>query len=348
MITSIQIENFRCFKDLKINDCHLVNIIVGDNGSGKTALLEGIFFALGHSPALGLRFRQHRGLAGSFSGSTSGIVEAIWKDFFYARDWNQETTIKLDGDGPEARSVTLTRRQSQQSIPLSFDTEKEEPSASPVQVIWRDSAGIEHIHAPKVTQKGLEFETSSEIVPDFFLFSANQQVGAAENVERFSALSRKGKLTDFVKIWAQEFPWIENLSIEVEGGAPAIYASLRGQKEKLPLPNVSGAINRMVGVFLAMSSRDRAIVLVDEIENGIYYRHQVAIWRALLATARAYSTQIFMSTHSEEWLEALAEAAGDKFDDVSLWRMERSERGPEIHRFSGKKVIAGIKAGEVR
>jgi hypothetical protein len=36
MITSLHIENFRCFKSLDLKDFGKYNIIVGDNGSGKT------------------------------------------------------------------------------------------------------------------------------------------------------------------------------------------------------------------------------------------------------------------------------------------------------------------------
>ena len=108
MIRSIDIRNFRCFEHLKIDPCHRINIIVGDNGSGKTALLEGVFFALGTNPDLGVRFRQQRGLEAAFAGSPHGIEEAIWRDFFYDRDWRQTISVQLTGDGPEARSVKIS------------------------------------------------------------------------------------------------------------------------------------------------------------------------------------------------------------------------------------------------
>ncbi len=50
MIRSIDIKNFRCYEHLHVNGCKRVNVIVGDNGSGKTALLEAMFMALGTRP----------------------------------------------------------------------------------------------------------------------------------------------------------------------------------------------------------------------------------------------------------------------------------------------------------
>lgn len=46
-IDRIKIENFKCFDDLELNFSNKVNLFVGVNGSGKTALLEAISVATG-------------------------------------------------------------------------------------------------------------------------------------------------------------------------------------------------------------------------------------------------------------------------------------------------------------
>src|SRR3954447_22594432 len=75
MIHSIEISNFRCFRHLYTEKCPRFNIIVGDNGTGKTNLLEAIFFALGSSPEMAIRYRGQRGLGASFTGSPFRIEE---------------------------------------------------------------------------------------------------------------------------------------------------------------------------------------------------------------------------------------------------------------------------------
>ena len=62
MIDSLSIKNFRLFKDVKVDGCRRINILVGENGSGKTALLEALFLAAGVSPELALRTRAWRGV----------------------------------------------------------------------------------------------------------------------------------------------------------------------------------------------------------------------------------------------------------------------------------------------
>ncbi len=43
MLTKLQIENFRCFRQLTVDPLKRINLICGQNNSGKTALLEALF-----------------------------------------------------------------------------------------------------------------------------------------------------------------------------------------------------------------------------------------------------------------------------------------------------------------
>jgi len=98
--------------------------------------------------------------------------------------------------------------------------------------------------------------------------------------------------------------------------------------------------------MLAVASRPRSIVLIDEIENGIYYTHLTAIWRALLSLAQENETQLFVSTHSRECLEALLEATGGEVRSLEIWRTERNAGKHSVRRFGGKDFRAGIEGGE--
>ncbi len=40
MLTTLTIENYRCFQNFSLNDLSRINLIVGDNNIGKTSLLE--------------------------------------------------------------------------------------------------------------------------------------------------------------------------------------------------------------------------------------------------------------------------------------------------------------------
>jgi len=43
MIKSIEVRNFRGIKECKIGDFALVNVFVGENGSGKSIVLDAVY-----------------------------------------------------------------------------------------------------------------------------------------------------------------------------------------------------------------------------------------------------------------------------------------------------------------
>jgi AAA domain len=358
MINGISIKNFRCFKSLEIKDCHRINVIVGDNGSGKTALLEAIFMALGTNPEVAARLRQWRGLDYAFNAPPRQVEEAIWGDLFYDLNTKSTIEIKLSGEGEEARSLKISHGAARTFVPTRQQTRGFRPGHAPPMITqseiglrfeWRDSRGLAHTYIPKITPRGIEIPGSDEDLPDFFFFAASAPISSIETAGRFSVLSQSNQQREFVDLFKQQYSQIENLSIEVVGGAPAIYATLKGLRKNVPLTAVSGAVNRMLSILLAIVSRPRSVVLVDEADNGIYFRRHRAFWRTILTFARTFDAQLFLTTHNEEWLRALADEAGDDTNDLSLWRTERAEGVPVIRQFPGTAFRAAEEyGGEIR
>ena len=85
MLTRLQIRNFRGFNALKIDHLSAINLIVGENNSGKTSLLEAIFLlsAAGNTQ-LAINDNVIRGLAPH--GVTTG--DPFWNQLFSIVIWD--------------------------------------------------------------------------------------------------------------------------------------------------------------------------------------------------------------------------------------------------------------------
>ena len=89
-VNSLSIKNFRCFKELHISFSHRV-MIVGKNGSGKSSLLEAVYFIIN-----GKSFRTTELTDMIKDDKKHLFVESNYKDDF---DWIHDTTFGFDRDG---------------------------------------------------------------------------------------------------------------------------------------------------------------------------------------------------------------------------------------------------------
>lgn len=333
MIRSIDVRNFRCFRRLVVPSCNRLNVIVGDNGAGKTALMEAIFLPLATSSEVGLRMRQQRGIDGAFQGEPAKIERALWGGFFHKNDMSEPISLTLVGDGPEGRSLEISRERSEASLNIGDSGGRRDAAIS---FTWKDGSGSLREASPSVGDK-LTFPSTGEHMPDFFYYAANQTIGSVDVASRFSELSQLNKHRKFIELFSKEYSWIKDMNVEVYGGSPVLFATLaNGQKQ--PVPNISSGINRVVAFMLAIASSTDGVVIVDEIENGIHYSHMAGIWRLLIAFANDYNCQLFISTHSQECLSALSKAAGKSMDWISLWQIERGDSESSIRQFNGEDL----------
>ena len=64
MIESLQISNFRGYRNLSLDSLPRFNFVVGPSASGKTAFLEALWIVGGTSPEIYFRMRAMRGVSG--------------------------------------------------------------------------------------------------------------------------------------------------------------------------------------------------------------------------------------------------------------------------------------------
>jgi hypothetical protein len=313
-----------------------VTVIVGDNGVGKTALLEAIMLALSSSPVAAWRLKQTRGFDGAFRGTRSDIEETFVGDYFHLFDMEKPISIELRGEGAESRTLKIEKGRASTTVHFNAGEQSQEIDV-PIQFTWTDNRGTARTVAPKISPTGIAFDDTGEQLPHFFFFGASQPILASETAERFSALSKKNKEKEFVKMFSKEYPWIQDLTVQASTGVPMLYATVAGAKQKIPINATSSAVARVLTILLSLCARKGGVLSVDEIENGIYHKHQERVWKMILDFSKEYSSQIFVTSHSAEALYALQRAAGDEIEDIAFWRLERGDdQQISLSEFEGK------------
>lgn len=363
MVKTIEITNFRAFSSFKINDLAQVNVIVGDNGVGKTALLEAFYLAVSSSAQNAMTVKQWRGMNMSFqTGSGDSVVEGIYSDLFHDPDAPEPIQITLTGRDFENRKLVIekargdvvvpTAKPNRQARRAAAKVQRLDPSqaiAAPISLTWTDQGGGAHKCHVLMTPMGLQFEGTGEKIPICYMFAANTPASPEEAATIYSALRRRREHERFRAAFFDIFEDIIDIQVETSGGTSVLSVDVPWAKQLIPLPVLSGGTTRASAILLALTSRLDGLVLVDEVENGIYHRRQKKMSAAMLRLAREYGAQLIMTTHSDEWIGNFLESVGQGDDDIAFWRMERSkDQVVTIRRFTVEEFSKGFALGEMR
>jgi AAA15 family ATPase/GTPase len=95
MIDSLEISGFKCFKHIQLKDLSRINFIVGDNGTGKTALLEALFMASGNSASTYLVTRIMRGIMGLGMIQTRESFASVFRSIFHNMDAEAGAVVRF-------------------------------------------------------------------------------------------------------------------------------------------------------------------------------------------------------------------------------------------------------------
>ena len=110
----------------------------------------------------------------------------------------------------------------------------------------------------------------------------------------------------------------------------------------MPIGLASGGSNKLAAILLSIAVMEGGLVIVDEIENGLYYRRIPDIWRAIIKFAAEYNCQIFASSHSSECIRSLAEIAAESPDEYCMLRTVSSPTGTIVRYFRGQEFSDSI------
>lgn len=357
MITSLNIENFRCFERLDADDFGQFNIVVGNNAGGKTAFLESIYLP-GGGPDVFWKYFAWRAIPMPGQGTwTIPRWEFLWRDAFFQFDINRTIKITLEGSTENKRALRISfdhQRQKTPFPPPSTIPGLNEPpvvnnafsSVSPVVFETTDDTGNEFSMILSVNAKG-EYDSNGSVAPGVLAFNpSSQPYNASETAELFSALSRKNEGSKLKSTLQTVYPDILDVSLEQSANGNTLYCARPGVKERVPLGLVSTGISKLVQILLNIASTPGGIVIVDEIENGFYYKVLPEMWKAIIHFCKEYNVQLFASTHSRECLTALDDNMQDHLSDFRLLRAEEdTNRRHSLKTFKGKDFDAALKTG---
>jgi AAA domain, putative AbiEii toxin, Type IV TA system/AAA ATPase domain len=348
MISSADIKNFRAFEHITVSGFKTINLILGDNGAGKTALLEALVVASSNSPAVAAAIYTWRGLSMGNVAQPREQYEAIFGSLFFKLQKNRVGEIVLRGTGDDSRTVRFYTDKTQ---PVLLQVAGAAASAAsqnyePVTFEFRDQRGAVTL-TPRIQSGGILLPPGPHRATEPTFMPARAPFNQAEIATWYSELSKRGEEKKFFEAMKSQFPEIEAISLELEGGAPIVFARIEGSPLKMQTALISDGMTKLMSIFLRLAHSAGTATFFDELENGLHFSRHERLWGQLLNFASDYKTQIFASTHSWEFIESALPMMKQKPDDFSVTRVHWDRKNDKriVRLLSGKEAIPLIESG---
>lgn len=351
MLKKIVINNFRCFKKFQISSLRQLNIIVGDNNSGKTAFLEAVSIVC--KPQLKHLFWLVKQRIENPDSITS-IQEEL--DFLF-NNVNEKAKIEVESETGDffidiAKNIEVDSQKcfSLYASKIEFYAEEfydfdgyvegqfvPKEICEERQFIYNEklsSKDFSQLNTEIKSKKSLKPEQLNNIVAfhledyrhkDILINSVYQLkekylIQLLQQLEKFKLADREIWKNDVLPFLQKIYPGL----IGVEFGRNSRII-IETNTSSLPLSYMGDGFKKSFYLLLAVYCCKDGVLVIDELETGIHYENQLAVWQILLSASKKFNTQLFISTHSYEMLEYLQKAIENlPPDDKTHWQEQLS------------------------
>jgi hypothetical protein len=325
MIKRLLIENFRGLQQVALEHLRSVNLIVGGNDTGKTSVLEALVMLLGDSQAVGSLPHTFRVNQSGGQSRDDSDRENFWPWLFYNRDPENRIRIRAQTDSNESIEITTLQKAVARFpagptdpvlVRLEGSDEKWQPSGA------KNQAGVELLRMSRH-----QFLVGGGSSPKDFRVAvlstkpSNPAIDA-ENYNQVALLADGERRIE--EIVREIEPRLKRLRYAKLPGTttPLIFADV-GLSRAVPAPQMGQAFNRILHIYTHILAQRINVLLVDEIENGIFSESMPVVWRGLMAICEQEGVQIFATTHSRECVMAATAVAHERGrDELSVQRLQ--------------------------
>lgn len=334
---NLEIKNFRGIDHLKINDFSRVNVLLGQNNSGKSTVLEAIAMLMGMSnPDLPQAINAIR--------ARKAFSKFIDIQYFF-NNLNTAMPPEVSAEETDGTSRHLkmalsyvfdelaepTNQPQQQTgavnyvntLEMNFDIAKGTSSQSYKSWLRVNSQGM--VVNRKLAEGYLENKRAWLTPSD--LMTSNLANDLAELFRR----NRKDTVLALLKMFDNQINSIEILTDD-------IYVGFEGMAQMLPVSMMGDGLRRYLSIVASASNPMIDMFLIDEIDNGLHYSVYKKLWQAIFALATSTDKQVFVTTHSKETLSRLSQMLEENPDyqqELRLYTLEKTKlKGLQAYKYT--------------
>jgi energy-coupling factor transporter ATP-binding protein EcfA2 len=343
----LEIEQFRGIRELKLEQLGDVNLLLGDNDSGKTSVLEAVrmFEAPDNINMIIRNARERLLISKLYIWESYTLLECLCNLFPFSQE-SKRLSLRAGIDGIDQTLAIsgelfhILRPVSAEELRGYLYSEK----SKNVELIEREVLTFqgnidyrgktipisidEYYSRPSLTKP---FQTIKYMAPGDHLTGRN-------NASIYRT-SKKQEL-EIVKLLKLIDPDIEGFKLvenEMPGGRNQVIEHKRFGN--IPLYSYGDGMKKILALASYVLSAKGGVLLIDEIETSLQASHLKRVFAWLLRACRQFEVQLFVTTHSLEAVSALAGCAvEDRECDLVCYRLEADGGKTFGNRFSEEEL----------
>lgn len=326
MINKIEIDKFKGIEKIEIDNLNKINVFVGANNSKKTTVLEAISL---------FNINDVENLRRILSGRKYIGYEEILNSFFYNLNTFEDPII------------ILFEKENKRELKISCEKKVMEVSFSEKEIFNGESSNINQKsiykfllnNKPsieiKVENNSIGFSSLNNLKESNIVYiPTNREISKlADNIRKLQNYKKIDELTEILKCYDKNLQ-----KIYVDGYN--IFVDLDNVDKSLSIGTMGeGFISSLIiisNLLVAGGNNKEVIILIDEIENGLYRTALKKLIGTILKLIKEYNIQLFITTHSEEFLKEFYKL--NLKNTVSLYRMENEKKGIKATYYSEEEA----------
>ncbi len=337
MLSAVHIQGYRGLRDFSLEPLGRINLIVGNNNSGKTSVLEAIQVFVEQdtlAPLYEITRRRNEMIEIPPKTDRPAMTLHDLSHIFSGHQIDDGAELKISGiDETGEFSTHLFAAYVERSTVVNLDDPDSstplESSEWPfhVRISWRGrnvsdttlsrySGGFQLAYRPRTPRR----QRSAVFIPAAGL-GENDIVDELERVLRNP--NEEGFVIDAMR--SIEDSIMDLRTIGSHGRT--ILVGQRGVAARIPIGSYGDGMRRLLGLALSVVESRGGFLFVDEIDSGLHYTVMEKMWKLVLEAAKANNVQVFATTHSRDCVDALDSISREGVFEDSEVMIHRIEAG---------------------
>jgi AAA domain, putative AbiEii toxin, Type IV TA system len=348
-IRHLTVRNYRSLRNCDF-PMRLINVVGGMNGVGKTSLLEAVFTLLDRlDPLVLARPAMFRNFIFDFEPESRRLF------------WNGDTATPIEISGKTRKGVEVLKMSYGTVTPPVNATEIPVTPDAPIPpIVQASTAGLNiecfvndqldgsvgFIVAPQGMNSVVHRPFSLNTVKCAFLTATNRY-NPRDMADRFTDTVQSGNLQALLDALKVVQPNLKGLQLlQVAGRPQSLIHGDVGVQNQIPINLLGDGALTVAAIVMNTIFATNGVLLIDEFDASIHYSVLRKIWSIIGKLAATFNTEIIVSTHSRECIQA----ASDGLRDVQLshnlnyTRLDRVDSDVSVTTYEPEELQAALEA----